>query len=521
MKLDRLNREPKLRAYELELCRRNVVHFMNNWVWTYDPRAATDGSLAHIPFNLLPRQIEFINWLDARVTHKEEGLCVKSRDVGYSWMTCGYAVHKWRFVDGFKTTFGSRKEEYVDKSGDPDSLFEKVRMIILGLPWWMKPMGLVPSKHFNYLRTINPVNGNLIRGEAGDQMGRGGRSSLYLIDEAAFLERAERVNAATSANSDVRIWGSTVNGPGTMFSRKWHGGGLEPRQIFTFNYRDNPLMTPERIAKKKKELEPWEWAAEYECDDTASVEGIAIPGHWVTAAKQLKHLIKVEPYASGVAGGDIGAGKAKSVWVPRYGPVVRIPIAWGQPDTTETAIRMLDASQAAKEVRSDRVECFIHSLRYDSVGVGKGVESTLSRAYRQGLTTIGVNVGDPPTDTRWPDGKTAKEKFSNLKAESWWAARERFKHTYEMVLFLTGQEGGIEHEVSGLISLPDDSESPEAMTLAAQISLVKAGHDEKGKIAIESKKELTKRGIKSPDYADALMLTFTGTNKLELWAQMA
>jgi hypothetical protein len=182
---------------------------------------------------------------------------------------------------------------------------------------------------------------------------------------------------------------------------------------------------------------------------------------------------------------------------------------------------MLDACQEAKETRSDRTECFIGCLNYDSVGVGQGVASTLSRSYREGLSTVGVNVGDPPSDTRWPDGKTSKEKFANLKAEAWWKARERFKHTYEMLLHCKGQEGGIEHEVSGLISLPDDSESPEAMTLAAQISLVKRGRDEKGKIIIEPKKELQRRGIPSPDYADALMLTFAGTNKMELWAQMA
>ena len=490
-------------------------------MWTYDPRAAVEGGLAHLPFNLMPRQAVFIDWLDARVTHREEGLCVKSRDVGYSWMTCAYAAHKWLYIDGFKTTFGSRKEEYVDRSGDLDSLFEKIRFIVLRLPFWMRPEGLMPNKHFNYMRLINPKNGNLIRGEAGDQMGRGGRSSLYLIDEAAFLDRAERVNAATSANSDVRIWGSTVNHPGTMFSRKWHGGSLDPRQIFVFNYRDNPLMTPERIAKKKKELEVWEFAAEYECDDSASIEGICIPGVWVTAAKEIKHLAVIEPYVSGIGGGDIGAGKAKSVFVPRWGPVVGVPVAWGQPDTTETALKMLDACQASKIRRTDYTECVIQCLRYDSVGVGAGVSSTLSRTFRPGLQTIGVNVGDSPTDTKWPDGKTADQKFANLKAEAWWTGRERFKKTYEMVKFLKGEEGGISHPLNELISLPDDKDSPEAQTMATQISLVKCGRNEAGKIIIESKKDLTKRGIKSPDHADALMLTFTGTNKLEIWSQLA
>ena len=41
-----------------------------------------------------------------------------------------------------------------------------------------------------------------------------------------------------------------------------------------------------------------------------------------------------------------------------------------------------------------------------------------------------------------------------------------------------------------------------------QLSLVKWGRNERGKIVIEKKEALQRRGISSPDYADALMLSF-------------
>ena len=57
--------------------------------------------------------------------------------------------------------------------------------------------------------------------------------------------------------------------------------------------------------------------------------------------------------------------------------------------------------------------------------------------------------------------------------------------------------------------------------LAAQLSQVKWFHRENGKVQIETKESLAKRRIASPDYADALILTFAGTSKAEKWIQFA
>jgi len=491
------------------MCRRNVLHWFDNWAWTYDPRAAneTPKRPSYMPFDLFPRQRDMVRFLDARLAGREDGLIEKSRDIGFTWVAAGYALHKWLFVDGFKTTFGSRKEEYVDRLGDPDSIFEKIRLLLYRMPSWMQPEGFSSAVHDNHLRILHPLNGNVIRGEAGDQMGRGGRSTLYFVDEAAFVERAEKVDAATSANTDVRIWGSTVNGVGNLFYRKRHGQ-LREEQIFRFHWSDDPRKTPEWAVKKRAGIDEAAWAAEYDIDYAASIEGLCIPAKYVTAAQEIAGLMKIEPSVSGIAGLDVGAGGDKSVFVARFGPVVMLPQSWGDPDTIETAHRGLEAAQDARASRSDGAPCSVALLNFDSVGVGAGVVAALARAERPGLKTHGVNVGESPSETQWPDGETSKEKFANLKAEAWSLARERFKATYEMVLFLRGQPGGQKHDVSNLISIPRSSEGAEASALASQLSAPKRFRDERGKIMIEKKADLRKRGVSSPDHAEALVLTF-------------
>lgn len=509
----KLEHDPILQAYERQKCRRDPVYWFNNWCWTFDPRAISNRYVdergreqrqpAYMPFDLFPRQEQMVRWLQARVAAAEDGLAEKSRDIGFTWITGGFALHAWLFVDGFKTTFGSRKSEYVDRIGDPDSIFEKIRLLLYRLPKWMQPKDFQRGAHDNHLRLLNPANNNVIRGEGGDQMGRGGRSTLYIIDEAAFIERAERVEAATSANTDTRIWGSSVNGMGNLFARKRHDGSFRVDQIFTFHWSDDPRKTPAWAAKKKASLEEHVWASEYDIDYSASVEGICIPGKWVQAAMRLIKFMPIEPGAKGSAGLDVGAGKAKSVLVPRFGPVVLKPTHWSQPDTTETAHKAIDAARIARARRSDGTDAVVTRLFFDNIGIGKGVDSTLSKTATPGLVKVGINVGDPGSDLRWPDGEYSHEKFVSLKAELWWICRERFKHTWEHVLALEGKEGGKFHPPDELITVPSD-----ASELISQISLVRWQRTEKGKIQIETKAQLTERGIASPDFADALMLTF-------------
>ncbi|HEX2753736.1 MAG TPA: hypothetical protein VHP34_11650 [Alphaproteobacteria bacterium] len=432
-----------------------------------------------------------------RVDAGEEGLVEKSRDTGATYLTAGFALHQWLFVPGFKATFGSRKVDYVDKKDNPDSIFAKLRIMLRRQPIELLPDGFNWVQHDNYMRIVNPVTGAIVSGEGGEDMGRGGRSSLYVVDEAAFVPNAETVEKALSGNTDCVIWVSSVNGMGNLFARKRHSI-LSARQIFRLHWRDDPRKTQEWADTKQASFsDPTTWASEYDIDYSASVEGICIPALWVESAKRLRALEpRLQASAAGVVGLDVGAGKAKSVAIPRRGPIVLTPQSRTDPDTTETALWGLDV---AKESGASVVN-------FDAPGVGAGVSSTLMRNPVLGLRVVAVNTGLPPSNSKWPDGRTSEEMFGNLKAEIWWLCRTALQRTHEHVLFIEGKDGGKEHPLTELLALPSgDRESDQ---LCLQLSLVKWGKNDRGKIVIEKKEALSRRGISSPDYADALMLTF-------------
>jgi hypothetical protein len=171
-------------------------------------------------------------------------------------------------------------------------------------------------------------------------------------------------------------------------------------------------------------------------------------------------------------------------------------------------------------IRHSRRDC-VDSLNYDVVGVGVGATAALedgknwvhetkppenpldstvvTRGY---IEVIPVNSGVTASDALWPDNKRSVEKFANLRAEMWWVMRDRFLKTFEYVLFLKGEEGGVEHPLDELIVMPDDH------ALQTQLSLPTWDRTATGKVLIESKRSMQNRGVKSPDYADALAFTF-------------
>ena len=110
----------------------------------------------------------------------------------------------------------------------------------------------------------------------------------------------------------------------------------------------------------------------------------------------------------------------------------------------------------------------------DVIGVGSGVVDRLSELN---LPVIGVNVGESPS---------SKKNYLNLRAELWFKIKE----------WLSGRD----------VFMPSDDE------LVQQLVSPIYKYTSTGKIKLESKEEMKKRGIKSPDKADALALTFASTS---------
>ncbi|MCV4697451.1 TerL protein, partial [Escherichia coli] len=83
-----------------------------------------------IPFLLFPKQEEWIHWIMERWGNRENGITEKSREMGLSWTAIGLACSLCLFNKEMVIGFGSRKEEYVDSTGDPKALFWKARKFV-------------------------------------------------------------------------------------------------------------------------------------------------------------------------------------------------------------------------------------------------------------------------------------------------------------------------------------------------------------------------------------------------------
>lgn len=491
---------PEARAVAVEVCRRDPVAFFDDWLWTYDPRNAdaTNPLPTDLPFVLRPTQAALVRWLEERERTQTSGLVEKSRDEGMSFVVLGYMLHRWLFVPGFAGAVGSRKQDLVDKAGDPKSLFEKVRYMLYRLPRWMVEAGaegFSRKEHDNFLRLVNPKTGASLAGEAGDEMGRGGRASLYFVDEWAFVERAQKVDAAISQNSNVRIKGSTPNGVGTRMYEERFSGRFP---VFTMHWKDNPdknytaEIDGERVhpwdEKQRAELDDETYAQEVAIDYTASAEGIVIPAKWVRAAVEI--TLAARPPS--VAGADLSEGGSdKTVYAHRAGPVVTriLPVASG-----------LDWQQAAELERLAREDGAARFV-YDRLGIGAGITATIARKEGLPFAVEGVGNADTPTDRVFedqpapPDGQkplTNAERFANLAAEGWWGLRLRFKRAYERHV------EGVPHPDEDCVAVPNDP------TLVAQLSQPTYHRNSKDKIVVDKRG----KGTASPDHAEAVLYAF-------------
>lgn len=158
--------------------------FIMDWMDTYDPRRPVNK---WIPFVFFPKQAELVDFFEGLDHDQESGLVEKARDMGATWDACAYSVWRWLFIDNDAIGWGSRKEALVDKLGDPDSIFEKMRLLLKRLPTVFMPKDFNWSRHATFMKLTNPENGSIVSGEAGDNIGRGGRKSVFFKDEAQPL----------------------------------------------------------------------------------------------------------------------------------------------------------------------------------------------------------------------------------------------------------------------------------------------------------------------------------------------
>lgn len=509
--LRRLRENPTVTLPALQkVYRENPAQFIIDWGTTYDPRNVDRGLPALIPFLLFPKQEEWVHWFLERWHKREPGITDKSREMGVSCLMMALTCTMCMFYEGLSGGFGSRKQEYVDKLGDPKSLLYKGRKFVELVPKEFRPTWDA-KKHAPHMRINFPDTGSIISGEAGDGIGRGDRCSFYFVDEAAWLERPELVEASLSQTTNCRIDVSTPRGMNNPFAKKRFGGKIS---IFSMHWRDDPRKDQAWYEKICHDLDnPVVIAQEVDMDYAASVEGLLIPATWVQAAVDAHLVLGIDPKGIRKVGFDIAdQGKDKNAVCGRHGIIIDYLESWsGKGD---------DIYRSVEKVFTLCDLMGYEFSDYDADGLGAGVrgdarvinEQRKSRGLQpidfvpfwgsgkvinpMSDPTLGANL---PKDRERKQSRTNEDYFENYKAQSWWALRIRFLKTYRAVI------EKLPYDPNDIISI--SSACPEYLKLKVELSQPTFSQTNSGKIIVDKSPE----GMPSPNLADAVMMAFAAS----------
>lgn len=496
--LSRLRKNPDRIPELLAYYRHNPAQMIIDWGCTADPRNAERNLPPTIPFILFPKQVEWIEWAMRHWKKQEPGVTVKSRDMGLSWLSVALASVLSITHDELVIGFGSRKEEYVDKIGSPKSLFYKVRMFVSLLPPELRG-GYMRGATDPHMRISFPNTGSTIVGEAGDGIGRGDRASIYFVDESAFLERPQLVEASLSQTTNCRIDISTPNGLANPFAERALSGRFD---TFRFHWRDDPRKDDEWYAKQCRDLDPVTIAQEIDIDFSASIDGVLIPSAWVQSAVDAHVKLGFDPTGEKLTALDVAdLGKDTNAHTLRNGVLIQDVREWhgvSVEDIYGTTQKAID--------NCDEWECY--RMRYDSDGVGSGVRGdarVINEDRKYPVEAIAFHGGGEVHEKKleFVKGRTNEQFFDNFKAQSWWLLRERFKATHEAVT------QGKEFDIDRLVSI--SSKCSHLNRLQAELSQPTYKKSTRGKVQVNKAPD----GTKSPNLADSVMMAFAPSKEVK------
>jgi len=213
-----------------QMCAEDMLFYVGAFCWTYDPRPGKPdfGSESRIPFIPYGFQERAMAQIADCIEVGQDFAMPKSRDMGASWIGLTVFEWFWHFRTDLSFLLISRNEDYVDKRGNPKSLFWKIDFLHANQPRWLQPTGRWlgwGDPHRKLLHLGNADTGSVIDGESttGDA-GRGDRRTAMFIDEHAAFEIGDgfRVLRATRDTTKCRGFNSTPQGANNGFYEVVH-----------------------------------------------------------------------------------------------------------------------------------------------------------------------------------------------------------------------------------------------------------------------------------------------------------
>ena len=257
------------------------------------------------------------------------------------------------------------------------------------------------------------------------------------------------------------------------------------------NYPDNPFLsdTMRAVINAKKAEDEEEYQHIYMGVPLTDDETAVIKRSWLEAAIDADEKLGVDLSGAKTVGYDVAdSGEDKNATASFNGAICESLDEWAAPEDELTQ----STKRAWSKVGAGR-------MLYDSIGVGAHVGSTLKDSgidenyYK--FNAAGALI---KPDKEYSPGIKNKEKFENLKAQAWQDVADRLRNTYNAVM------KGMQYESSDLICLRSDL--PLLQRLMTELATPRRSYSKRGLDMVESKQQLAKRGIKSPNLADAFIM---------------
>lgn len=279
------------------------------------------------------------------------------------------------------------------------------------------------------------------------------------------------------------------------------------------NYTDNPFFPQELAddAELMRKTDPELYRHVYLGEPVADNALAIIKPAWVEAAVDAHLAISDFPTGGGKIGGmDVSGGVEGDVVAPksndpnalawRYGCILGGLEEW-QDENPNAA-----AAHAHAIVLREGVD----ELHIDDIGVGASVPGELRRLHREAqaklplirdFAFIGWTASESPDEPKkeYQPGKTHGDMFANRKAQGWGLLADRFRNTWQA-------RNGLPFDRDQLISIP--AGLPYRQKMQAELSQPRR-ESVNGRMKVESKAALKKRGIPSHNLADAVVMAFS------------
>lgn len=299
-----------------------------------------------------------------------------------------------------------------------------------------------------------------------------GREILFVVDEASGVptEIMEVIEGAlTNKGAHLLMAGNPTQISGTFFDAFNRDRALY--KTFTFNAEKSRLVSPDYCARIATKF-----------GRESDVYRVRVLGEFPRGNPDaLIRLEEIEPAIDRkVSGGgviEIGVDPARygddmSVICTRRG--LRC-LGFDEFSGINTTRLVGEIARKVKELRKEFEFTDMITVKIDDTGVGGGVTDQLETvAGELNVEVIPVNFGSVSDD----------DDYMNKSADLW----------------------GNLKKILPEISIPDDPE------MIAQLTSRKYGVHIDGKVKLEKKEDMKKRGLKSPDKADALALAFMPAN---------